>query len=275
MAIKGMFILLLCWAILASLASSFVNLRCALSRISSRLLAKPNSVYGADSNISESSRFSLFEQSLRAFKDSRGHCRVPSSYVADDGFKLGQAVRRVKYNKDFHDKLPQLKELGLDITKQTKGQRFENLFRALKIYHAKNAHYKIKANWKVPSEDPWPINLWGKDLNQLVRQLRFLDDISDEEKERLENIKFVWDPHKENGEKVLECVTIYHNLYGHTNVPAKYVVPHDIFKFPKYLRGMKLGAKLSNYRYNNQFSAFTAEFDKLGVLKDKAGADCR
>jgi len=52
---------------------------------------------------------------------------------------------------------------------------------------------------------------------------------------------------------IYSALTIYKQLHGHSDVPAKFEVPDDTADWPSDLHGLKLGYRVKNIRYRGDF----------------------
>lgn len=63
------------------------------------------------------------------------------------------------------------------------------------------------------------------------------------------------------------ALVVYKQLYGHSNVPAKFEVPEES-DWPKELHGLKLGYRIKNIRYRGDFvtenDEYRQQLDLLG-----------
>jgi hypothetical protein len=136
---------------------------------------------------------------LMLFKEREGHCRVPSDHK-EDGFPLGQWV---SYQRRYKDALPEerqrrLNELGFAWNVfQT---NWENGYRYLTIYKEREGHCLVQHDHK---ESDFRLGRWVG-----VQRLRG-DTISEERRQKLDKLGFVWDVLEANWEEGFTYLTIY------------------------------------------------------------------
>ena len=121
---------------------------------------------------------------LEQFRTREGHCRVPRNYV-EGAYRLGQwvAVQRYYDTKGIiaPARKAQLDELGFVWSRRD--WLWENGFAALKAFKAREGHCRIEARHV---EGDVKLGLW------VSTQRRTKSQMSDERKQRLDDIGFVW-----------------------------------------------------------------------------------
>lgn len=79
-------------------------------------------------------------------------------------------------------------------------------------------------HFAVPEEFPWPRDVWGVNLGQMVADLR-RGRTHSRQKAVLDRLQFPWSPVSRKFAVTLEALSIYRSLYGNKEVPARFIVP--------------------------------------------------
>jgi hypothetical protein len=127
----------------------------------------------------------------------------------------------------------------------------EVILPAFTTYKDIHGNLLIPDNFKVPEESPWPETSWGTNIGSIVSSIRTRDTWSEKKTELLSlgfeyrNVKDV----KWEGE-IVPALVSFKDIYGHLNIPAKFVVPDTDASdaWPKETHGLKLGAIASTLR---------------------------
>jgi superfamily II DNA or RNA helicase len=162
--------------------------------------------------------FGLLEQ----FKEREGHCRVKTTHL-EDGFKLGFWVssQRARQNRLSPEQEQRLNEIGFVWDPFTAA--WEEGFNKLLQFKVSEGHCRVpNKGFKLAD-----FNLSGWVNNQRARQ----DNLSPEQKQRLDAIGFVWDIHTGAWEEGFSKLIQFKQREGHCKVSTS-------FK----LDGFKLGA---------------------------------
>jgi len=168
---------------------------------------------------------------LKAFTEEFEHCSVPKGYVSQDGFVLSTWVATQRYNaaksKLSNERKERLESLGF--VWQAHDQKWEEGFEHLEAYVQKHGHCRVPNKYKSP--DGFALGQWN------ARQ-RKKTSIDNWQRARLNELGFVWDPHKLSWEEGLAHLEAYAQEFGHCRVPNKYISPD----------GYLLGGWVSNTR---------------------------
>jgi len=154
------------------------------------------------SEFSDSLRTFVVEQSteswefwyglLEAYKDREGHCDVPASYITETGYKLGQwaSVQRngYKMGKISDERKQRLDKFGFVWDPFAK--KWEVGFRELSTYHQEHGNCAVPQSHITDTS--FKLGLWVSNQRQFLKKNR----LSEERKERLEALGFVWEPKK-------------------------------------------------------------------------------
>jgi hypothetical protein len=149
---------------------------------------------------------------LKDFSDREGHCKVPKLHV-ENGFKLGAWVSEQRSNKDKlqSEKYVRLEKIGFIWNALT--EKWEEGFQALVAY--KNR----EGNCLVP--DKFIEN--GFRLGQWVGiQRTNYSNISQDRKDRLNNLNFIWDILSVRWEIGFNALVKFKIREGHCLVPGKH-----------------------------------------------------
>lgn len=79
-------------------------------------------------------------------------------------------------------------------------------------------------HFTVPEEFPWPRDVWGVNLGQMVADLR-RGRTHSRQKTVLDRLQFPWSPISRKFAVTLEALSIYRSLYGNKEVPSRFIVP--------------------------------------------------
>jgi hypothetical protein len=120
---------------------------------------------------------------LKQYLEREGHCRAPKGYK-EDGFNLGAWVNNLRRGKDSpsQERLQRLDEIGFIWDPHT--EQWEEGFRHLKQYLGREGHCRVPKGYK---EDGSPLGQW------VSTQRKGKDSLSQERRQRLDEIGFVWD----------------------------------------------------------------------------------
>lgn len=162
-----------------------------------------------------------------AFRQEKGHLRVPARFVTEEGIALGKWISnlRTQYRNGNHnldeEQLQQLNDLGMvwdDIEAQ-----WQHHFGAAAEFYDKNGHLDVPVSYTA--EDGFPLGSW---LSQ-IRTARRRDSkrrLTEAQIDQLDSIGMQWESRKDilwmQGYKVAEA---YFKANGHLNVPSTYKTP--------------------------------------------------
>jgi hypothetical protein len=90
------------------------------------------------------------------------------------GLKLGQVTNKIRsrsaYIRTHPDRRQQLEDMGFVFDELERS--WEQTKSALKLYHGKHGHMDVPQSFVVPCGDPWPEEMWDKQLGRSVDMLR-------------------------------------------------------------------------------------------------------
>jgi hypothetical protein len=191
---------------------------------------------------------------LVKFKEINGHCRVPISFTTNT-YKLGAWVNQQRRNRNNLTASHISRLNNLEFIWDPNIKQWEEGFVNLVLFRNREGHCKVKHKH---IEGKFSLGTWVGNQRNKKNQL------SDEQKQRLDDLGFIWDPLADQWEEGFTHLIMYKLREGNCNVPQKHVEEN----FP-------LGAWLSTQRYSREklFEERFKRLDDLGVswksLKDK------
>ena len=164
---------------------------------------------------------------LKAYKEREGHCRVPSLHQ-ENGFRLGQwvSVQRCYRQTLSKERRQRLDEIGFvwDVYETA----WEQGFGYLKAYKEREGHCRVPAQH---IEDGFRLGVW------IYSQRQKKDTLPKEQRQRLDELAFVWDPLEADWERGFGYLNAYKEREGHCRVPQDHKE-----------NGFRLGQWTSNQR---------------------------
>jgi superfamily II DNA or RNA helicase len=166
---------------------------------------------------------------LQSFVEERKHCRVPTDYIAPNGFRLGEWIRGQRQSRDklSAERRGRLDKLGFVWNPYEAD--WEVGFRHLKTYKEREGHCRVPARH---GENGFRLGQWVSVQRQ--KSVR----MSQDRKERLDGLGFVWDPFEADWEEGFKHLQAYVKEHKHCRVPRQYKTPD----------GYNLGQWVSNRR---------------------------
>jgi hypothetical protein len=182
---------------------------------------------------------------LTIYKEREGHCRVPLNHM-EDGFRLRGWVNKQRQNKQnlSEARRQQLNELGfvwdLRETDWTEGLRH------LTIYKEREGHCRVP---QLHKEGGYRLGQW------VGVQRTNKDALSEERRQELSKLGFVWDVPGTAWGKAFEHLQVFVKNHKHCRVPAEY----------KTADGYRLGSWVVTQRHSDALSTEQkARLDALG-----------
>ncbi len=187
---------------------------------------------------------------LKGYKEEYGDCIVPTNYICEDGYKLGEKTRSLRKGNTLADEeyKAELNEIGFvwDVRKYEKVEYLKRL----KGY--KEEYGDCLVPKRHVCED-------GYKLGQKTCNLRKGDTLADEEyKAELNEIGFVWDVPRYEKEEYLKRLKEYKEKCGDCRVPNKYIC-EDGYKLGERTRSLRRGDTLADEEYK-------AELNEIGFV---------
>lgn len=148
-------------------------------------------------------------QELRAFKKKHGHCRVPNHFRDNPSLAIWVSNTRRRTHCLSSVQKRKLDRLGFDWNPDDTlwNEQFDKLVR----YKKKYGDTLVPARWpENPTLAGW-----------VVQQRTNRQNISDERREKLESIDFVWDVNTWIWEQRFSELVEFKKRFGHCHVPVK------------------------------------------------------
>ena len=149
---------------------------------------------------------------LKSYKEREGHCRVAIGHK-ENGFWLGQwvGVQRRNVHKLSGERRDRLEKLGLiwDVLDRNWEKGFSHLTR----YKEREVHSRVPQRYE---EEGFRLGLW------VGVQRRNRDALSEERRQRLDKLGFVWNVLEASWEEGFGYLTSYKEREGHCCVPQRY-----------------------------------------------------
>jgi hypothetical protein len=180
---------------------------------------------------------------LEVYRQLRGDCRVPRSFVVPSdekwpenswGLRLGETVNSIRGAKAYSVQVSrdkrQLEKLGF-VWNFFEAEWGERILPALKVYFKENGHSRVPLSFVVPSEAPWPIETHRLKLGRRLSNIRHRGDYFDyttRSVDMLQAIGFELKiPDAKWRDRVEPLLATFEQLHGHCNVPRDFVVPSE------------------------------------------------
>lgn len=225
----------------------------------------------------KSTRFQQIKHGLKFYHEHYGNFHVPYSYIVpenvfhneDDeivvvpsGFRLGQAVSRIRNRGDFQEFQTVLTAMGFEM-KSLHAVNFEMTIEAVRHFERLHGHWQVPSKFIVPNNSSWPEYFWGLKLGHR------LHTSSKSYQQKLFDagypIKRIRD--RRNSSSLIQIIRLFKEKYGHVNVPSNFVVPSDD-AWPKSFHGIKLGYRIGHIRNRGDFPELREELDAMGFQWD-------
>ena len=155
----------------------------------------------------------MFEQ-LKDYRQLYGHCNVPARWPENS--KLGRWIDKQRHVKK-QNKLDAKRILRLDALGfiwEFRNAAWEEMFEQLKDYRQQYGHCNVPDKWP---ENP-KLGIWVHKHRSFKKQ----NQLDAERILKLDALSFVWDPRDAAWEESFEQLKIYHQQYGHCNVPKNW-----------------------------------------------------
>jgi Helicase associated domain len=147
---------------------------------------------------------------LKAYGQREGHCRVPKHHE-ENGFPLGRWVanRRSRAKSVPPIRRRQLDHLGFvwDVF----AADWEEGFSHLKAYKEREGHCRVPRDYR---EDGFRLGRW------VSTQRPNRNTLSEDRRQRLDGLGFVWDPHGAAWDNGFDYLKAYKEREGHCRVPV-------------------------------------------------------
>lgn len=143
-------------------------------------------------------------------------------------------------------------------------------FGLIKAYKKKFGDLKIPCNYVIPKNKHWDKEFHGFKIGRhtsMIRQYIQSDPTyySSEDVTSLVKEGFVLNVNKEKGEKIIQSVQWYKQMYGDCQIPEYFVVPEGDSDWPEHLQGFGIGAAVQDIRQYKHHKSIHEELTALGV----------
>ncbi|ETN05094.1 hypothetical protein PPTG_14773 [Phytophthora nicotianae INRA-310] len=224
-------------------------------------------------------QFEMLVPALQTFQRLHGHCAVPLRFTVPStrnagaeqwpeelqGMKLGTTISRFlkacasakkpSRRHSLDQVRAQLREIGVPEVEDWR--RFlwgEVTVPAMQTYRSMHGDLLVPVSFTVPQrDDAWPRSTWGYKLGYWTSELRRKKKTLEEyQLEDLEALDFSWNAREARwNQYFVPARQRYQELYGTSQVPQGFVVPHNNPHWPAELGGYRLGQKVNNLRCGN------------------------
>ena len=173
-------------------------------------------------------------QHLEEFVRKEGHARIPSSYLASDGYKLGRWIGKQRLNRSgmSQERKERLEALAGWVWNALE-DKWEEGFQRLEEFVQQVGRARVPRTYS--STDGYKLGSWVS--NQKTKR----GDMPQERKERLEALAgWAWDANEDQWEEGFQRLEEFVQQKGHARVPVRGANPD----------GYNLGLWVSNLRGN-------------------------
>lgn len=158
---------------------------------------------------------------LAAYRQQHGHLDIPILYTDDDGYQLGQLMRkfrtRARHGTLDADTAAALADLGYDSHAVLNRKRFELWITDLTDYRATFGHTLVSPGYVSPTD--WALGWWVHH----TRGLAAAGTLADERAARLDTLGFVWSLPDPPWPDRIERLARYREVFGHSRIPVRYI----------------------------------------------------
>ena len=146
---------------------------------------------------------------LRLYRDREGHCRVPRFHT-EDKFRLGMWVAGQRKSPPSEDRRDRLNHLGF--VWNPLEDAWEEGINHLKIYRDREGDCLVNSTHK--EEGGFFLGKW------VSKQRQNIGDLSEERRQKLMELGFVWDPLDARWDESFRLLTIFKERKGHCDAPS-------------------------------------------------------
>ena len=193
-------------------------------------------------------RWNFMLELLKTFIDREKHCRVSNGHI-EAGYKLGNWVQDQRKVKDTmsNDRLEKLNHIDFDWSAWDGG------FKVLQSFYNREGHCMVVQKHK---EKGFHLGIW------VLAQRETRGQMPDDRVKKLDDLGFVWEPHKDQWVTNVKYLSKFRKKHGHCRVPAMF----------KTEDGFRLGKFVANTRTASRKNALSdgriAELNALGFIWD-------
>ena len=175
-----------------------------------------------------SASWDIYYQACRKYYEDRGNLKVASSYVTEEGLKLGswiQTQRRVYAGKAVgrlsEEQVKRLERVGM-VWDDAQMQSFTRGCEALECYRNENGDTDVPARYV--SADGFTLGKWIGNIRTAYKSGRLDQD----RVEHLDRIGMIWDVREYRWNVNYQAAKEYFKAHGNLQVPVNYVTENDI-----------------------------------------------
>jgi hypothetical protein len=223
-----------------------------------------------------SERWEEAQRGFEQYHEMYGHMDITFNYIVPSeepwpeciwGMKLGRVADTIRFRgyflRDNPDRKRWLEERGFRFDtneQQNLGHDVKwesSVIPALATYKDVHGELHVPISFAVPSEEPWPEESWGLRLGSITASIRSHGNYirnHPERRQQLEDMGFVFDDAKRRWEETKSALQLYHEKYGHMNVPCTFVVPRED-PWPEEIWDKRLGESVRSIRSYNAYGA--------------------
>ena len=156
--------------------------------------------------------------------------KIQGEYVNSLGIWIAYQRAAYKNKKLTKERIEKLEEI--EITWNPIDDLWNEMYNQAKKYYEEHNNLKIPANYET--ENGINLGLW------ISRQRKFYkkEKLTDEQIEKLESIKMIWDIYENEWNKMYDLAKEYYEKNNHLNIPRRYITED----------GVKLGSWISSQR---------------------------
>jgi superfamily II DNA or RNA helicase len=154
---------------------------------------------------------------LKLYKDRVGDCRVPLNHI-ENGVRLGRWVNieRKRKNRSFDERKKRLDDIGFDIgfVRDAYSDSWKKGFSHLEVYKDRVGDCRVPANHL---ENGYKLGSW------VIGQRYEKNQLSEEQRKRLDELGFDWDIYLREWEKAIGYLKTYKDRVGDCLVPYRHI----------------------------------------------------
>ncbi len=177
---------------------------------------------------------------LQKFKEINGHCNVARNYPENKQLATWVNEQRSKYRKGnlLQEHINKLNKLGFDWSPLDKQNiEWENKLLELHKFKAVNGHCNVPRNYPENKQ----LATWVNKQRSKYRKGSLLQEHVD----KLNKIKFDWNPDNTHSEEMFAALEVFKELHGHCNVPQIYAANRALGVWVASRRSLYSKGKLS------------------------------
>jgi superfamily II DNA or RNA helicase len=195
-------------------------------------------------------------EAARAYKKVNGHLRVPLSFIAENGVRLGTWLDSRRQERR-RGELPEARIADLDalgMVWDPSATDWQRGLEAARSFRDANGHLRVPRAFVTT--DGFRLGTWiGSRRQQRRRGALPPERVAD-----LDALGMAWDPHEENWQRGVEAARTFQKANGHLLVPDEFVT-EDGFRL-----GQWIGTRRQEHNRGRLAAARTAELESLGMV---------